>query len=222
MKIGLVQYNPVWEDKKANKKKLKSLLHDVSDDVDLFIFPEMTLSGFTMKSDDKCLRFTGHDAEGEAIAKKIARRLKLSRRLLVSLGKIVRNHHRVFNIASLEKVSLRSKAHFFRVMDIDGLDLLFLSIADARATRGSEDHELEELVKELIPFYFDTYRVRKMPPILKGDEIMKIFQIPEGIIVGRILKKVQEAEGMGIVNDKEEAVEFIRGWLHGKAKGVDI
>ena len=52
MKIGLVQYNPVWEDKKANKKKLKSLLHDVSDDVDLFIFPEMTLSGFTMKSDD--------------------------------------------------------------------------------------------------------------------------------------------------------------------------
>ncbi|OGP31730.1 MAG: hypothetical protein A2073_05290 [Deltaproteobacteria bacterium GWC2_42_11] len=177
---------------------------------------------FTMKSDDKCLRFTGHDAEGEAIAKKIARRLKLSRRLLVSLGKIVRNHHRVFNIASLEKVSLRSKAHFFRVMDIDGLDLLFLSIADARATRGSEDHELEELVKELIPFYFDTYRVRKMPPILKGDEIMKIFQIPEGIIVGRILKKVQEAEGMGIVNDKEEAVEFIRGWLHGKAKGVDI
>jgi len=77
-------------------------------------------------------------------------------------------------------------------------------------------------VKELIPFYFDTYRVRKMPPILKGDEIMKIFQIPEGIIVGRILKKVQEAEGMGIVNDKEEAVEFIRGWLHGKAKGVDI
>jgi predicted amidohydrolase len=51
MKIALVQYNPVWEDKEANKKKILSLVKG-SKDVELFIFPEMTLTGFTMKSDE--------------------------------------------------------------------------------------------------------------------------------------------------------------------------
>jgi len=49
MKIALVQYSPAWEDKEANKKKILSLVQDING-VELFIFPEMTLTGFTMKS----------------------------------------------------------------------------------------------------------------------------------------------------------------------------
>ena len=49
MKIALVQYSPVWEDKEMNKKKILSLLQNIQG-VELFIFPEMTLTGFTMKS----------------------------------------------------------------------------------------------------------------------------------------------------------------------------
>lgn len=52
MKIGLVQYNPVWENKEANKQKLNSLLKDAAGDIDLLIFPEMSLTGFTMKSEE--------------------------------------------------------------------------------------------------------------------------------------------------------------------------
>ncbi|MHB1686909.1 MAG: nitrilase-related carbon-nitrogen hydrolase [Ignavibacteriaceae bacterium] len=49
MKIGLVQYSPVWEDKEENQKKIISLLKDfVKERIDLLIFPEMTLTGFTM------------------------------------------------------------------------------------------------------------------------------------------------------------------------------
>ena len=49
--IGLVQYSPVWEDKSASKEKITNLLDQVSG-LDLLIFPEMTLTGFTMKSKD--------------------------------------------------------------------------------------------------------------------------------------------------------------------------
>jgi len=49
MKIGLIQYNPVWENKLESIKKISELLKD-SEQVDLLIFPEMTLTGFTMKS----------------------------------------------------------------------------------------------------------------------------------------------------------------------------
>jgi len=50
MKIALVQYNPVWENKEANKEKLRVLTSGVKDG-ELFLFPEMTLTGFTMKSE---------------------------------------------------------------------------------------------------------------------------------------------------------------------------
>jgi predicted amidohydrolase len=51
MKIGLIQYSPVWEDKEANKEKISVLLNAKETDVDLLIFPEMTLTGFTMQSE---------------------------------------------------------------------------------------------------------------------------------------------------------------------------
>jgi predicted amidohydrolase len=49
IKIGLVQYNPVWENKSASRKKISELLKNC-EQVDLLIFPEMTLTGFTMKA----------------------------------------------------------------------------------------------------------------------------------------------------------------------------
>ena len=51
LKIGLVQFSPVWENKSANIEKIKNLVSAISE-VDLLIFPEMTLTGFTMKAKD--------------------------------------------------------------------------------------------------------------------------------------------------------------------------
>jgi predicted amidohydrolase len=48
--IGLVQYDPLWEDKEGNKEKLIRLLCNGSSNLDLLIFPELTLTGFTMRS----------------------------------------------------------------------------------------------------------------------------------------------------------------------------
>ncbi len=50
MKIGLVQYNPVWEDKDKNLEKINVLLANYSDQAEALIFPEMTLTGFTMNA----------------------------------------------------------------------------------------------------------------------------------------------------------------------------
>ncbi|MEO8398875.1 MAG: carbon-nitrogen family hydrolase [Ignavibacteriaceae bacterium] len=50
MNLGLVQYNPLWENKEENKQKILRLLDKNLDEVSLLIFPEMTLTGFTMKS----------------------------------------------------------------------------------------------------------------------------------------------------------------------------
>ncbi|MEI7811902.1 MAG: carbon-nitrogen family hydrolase [Ignavibacteria bacterium] len=52
MKLALVQYSPDWEDIENNKKKITSLLSGQKKDFDLIIMPEMTLTGFTMKSEE--------------------------------------------------------------------------------------------------------------------------------------------------------------------------
>lgn len=48
MKVGLIQYAPVWENAEASAGKLARLL-DAAGDADVLIFPEMSLTGFTMK-----------------------------------------------------------------------------------------------------------------------------------------------------------------------------
>ena len=50
MKIGLVQFAPAWEDPDKSISKLEALLSKTDNDYDLLIFPEMTLTGFTMNS----------------------------------------------------------------------------------------------------------------------------------------------------------------------------
>lgn len=49
--LGLVQYSPEWEEPKKSISKLDSILNSYNlKGVDLLIFPEMSLTGFTMKS----------------------------------------------------------------------------------------------------------------------------------------------------------------------------
>ncbi|QQS37476.1 MAG: carbon-nitrogen family hydrolase [Ignavibacteriales bacterium] len=50
MKIGLVQYSPVWENKSANQEKINSLIKKCNAKFDVIVLPEMTLTGFTMNS----------------------------------------------------------------------------------------------------------------------------------------------------------------------------
>lgn len=48
MKIGLVQYSPEWENSTGSISKIEGLLEEMQDKVDALIFPELTLTGFSM------------------------------------------------------------------------------------------------------------------------------------------------------------------------------
>ncbi len=192
---------PIGSVSKKGLFKLALLIHDAGKPA-------------TMKHEGKRIRFIGHEVEGETIGKRIARRLKLSRAAVAFAARLVRNHHRVFNLASLERLTERSKAHLFRAAGgEDGIALALLSLADARATRNGDDPELAVFVKDLIGFYYKVYSVKKPKPLLNGNEVMEIFGISEGIMVGKILEKIAEAEEKGIIKNKRDVVGFIKDWL---------
>jgi omega-amidase len=59
MKVGLVQYDPEWENKKLNSDKISWLLSHNYEKQELLVFPEMTLTGFTMKSSEYAEELNG-------------------------------------------------------------------------------------------------------------------------------------------------------------------
>ncbi len=50
MKIGLVQFSPTWENPNESINTIKKMFGSNLDKFDLIIFPELTLTGFTMNS----------------------------------------------------------------------------------------------------------------------------------------------------------------------------
>lgn len=62
MKISLVQYDPVWENKSLNQNKILTLLKQKPDVGNLLVFPEMTLTGFTMNA-----KSMSEKLEGESV-----------------------------------------------------------------------------------------------------------------------------------------------------------
>jgi omega-amidase len=51
MRLGLVQYSPSWENLEESILKIEELIKKSSKKFDLLIFPEMSLTGFTMQSE---------------------------------------------------------------------------------------------------------------------------------------------------------------------------
>ncbi len=90
MIIGLIQYSPVWEDKEANKQKISELLNAKETDVDLLIFPEMTLTGFTMKSDEFAESLLGESS-------KFFSELAISKKTHIFAGVIIKGKRKSFN-----------------------------------------------------------------------------------------------------------------------------
>ena len=55
MLVGLFQYDISWENKEFNKSKIHSILEGSNVNYDWLIFPEMTLTGFSMRADKTLL-----------------------------------------------------------------------------------------------------------------------------------------------------------------------
>src|SRR3989337_2732138 len=145
--------------KRATAFKVVAFLHDAGKPSDMI-------------SEGKELSFTGHDVSGEALVKKILRRLKFGRKVIKALSSVARNHHRVFVLSRLRKPSKRTRAHFFNAVGADAGPLVLLTaLCDARATRGGEDEAVYECVAGMLDFYFDVYLRRKTKPLMSGKEV---------------------------------------------------
>ncbi len=90
MKIGIIQYSPLWEDKKANLERIEELLEKNALSHDLIILPEMSITGFSMNAAE-----LAEDFDGEIIPKFIS--LSNKYRTNIFLGLIEKDEEQIFN-----------------------------------------------------------------------------------------------------------------------------
>jgi poly(A) polymerase len=182
--------------------KLAALLHDVSKPETKTVVGERT-------------RFFGHDVRGAERATQIGQRWRLSRRATVVLARLVAQHLRPMHLASASAITRRARHRFFRDLGDDARDLLLLSLVDAAAVRGDSPLAVwrgpgGEVVRELMHGVAEETRAAEMPPLLRGDDVMAAFGLAPGPEIGRLLARAREAQAIGRISTRAEALAFLR------------
>ncbi|PYM94683.1 MAG: hypothetical protein DME04_07200 [Candidatus Rokuibacteriota bacterium] len=184
---------------RAQIVKLAALLHDVSK-------PE------TRRVIGGRVRFFDHDVIGAARAGSIGERLKLPTRARSVLEQLVRHHLRPMHLAAAGGVTRRARYRFFRDLRDDARDLLLLALADAAAVRGESPHAVwrrAALIRDLLRGWEERPEGAAAPPLLRGEDVMRRFGIGPGPAVGRLLDRAREAQALGLVATREEALAYL-------------
>jgi poly(A) polymerase len=179
--------------------KLAALLHDVSK-------PE------TRRRVGGRVRFFEHDVLGAARARAIGERLRLPARAITVLERLVRHHLRPMHLASADAVTPRARYRFFRDVGTETRDLLLLVLADGAAVRGESPFRHwrgATLVRDLLAGWEEQRVSARAEPLLRGDDVMERFGLSPGPEIGRLLARAREAQDLGLVGTREEALAFL-------------
>ncbi|MEK7363062.1 MAG: HDIG domain-containing metalloprotein [candidate division NC10 bacterium] len=181
--------------------KLAALFHDIAK-------PQ------TRRVIDGRIRFIGHDLEGAALARAIGRRLRLSGRAVGALERLVRHHLRPMHLGQVAEVTRRARYRFFRDLGDEARDLLLLALADAAAVRGDSPIAVwrgpgGRLVADLLSGWREDRIQAAAPPLVRGEEVMAAFGLPPSPEVGRLLALAREAQDLGQVSTRGEALAYL-------------
>lgn len=184
--------------------KIAALLHDVGK------------PGSASLSDEGQFTFYGHEKTGENLAVQSANRLRLPGAVRNGLGILVKNHLRPFNAIYEGALSERSLYRFHRDLGPWTTSAVIHAVADAMATQGpavTEQRRLAEwgaAVKTLDYAQRALNAPQSREPLLDGHDIMKVFKLPQGELIGRLIALVTEARALGEINSRDEAVALVK------------
>jgi putative nucleotidyltransferase with HDIG domain len=190
---------------RATTLKLAALLHDVSK-------PE------TRRRIGGRVRFFEHDIIGARRARAIGERLKLPERAVAIVERLVRHHLRPMHLASATRITPRARYRFYRDLREDTRDLLLLVLVDAAAVTGASPVSAwrrSPLVRELMRGWAEQRMVAAAPPLLRGEDVMARFRLEPGPRVGWLLAQAREAQDLGRVGSREEALAYLDSLVAG-------
>ena len=159
-------------------------------------------------------RFIGHDRIGAERAMTIAERLAWPRRAAEVLARLVRHHLRPMHLGMLDTVTRRARYRFHRDVGEEAPALVCLTIADAAGTDGRDPAlvyrgQTRALLDSLLAGEEPAAREAADPPLARGDDVMAALGLTEGPAVGAALRRVREAQALGLVRTRGEALDWL-------------
>jgi len=112
----------------------------------------------------------------------------------------------------------RAIYRFYRDVGDVAIDTLCLNMADYLAARGPDliENDWDEHCKIIGHIMKERQKSEIKDPVklVNGNEIMKIFSIPPGPQIGVLLQTIQEAQAIGNINSKQQALNLIEANLN--------
>jgi tRNA nucleotidyltransferase/poly(A) polymerase len=170
---------------------------------------EVGKSGEAARLADDLTPGAGDEQISAAVAEKIARRLRFSKKEARLLSTIVGQHRVPYHLLDGNAPTRRAAYRFFRDAGGAGLDVLLLSLADHL---------------EVAAFLLETYRDRRQavispPPLVTGHEVMQAFGLRAGPRLGQILDGLREEQAAGEVVNRQEAMAYVAQMLSERPTG---
>jgi len=184
---------------RANLMPLAALLHDAG-------------KPHTKSVDaDGRIRFFNHERVSAEIADTVLRRLRFSDAARKFVMTVVRHHMRPILLANEPVVSKRAIYRFSVAAGDAAPAVAIFSLCDYRAIaaqwQGDEQFlRAVAVAQRILARYFSP----KPPRLLSGAEIIAALGISEGREVGEWLRRLDEAQAIGELSTKEEALAFLR------------
>ncbi len=165
---------------------------------------------------DGRIRFIGHDRLGAERAGAVAARWRWPTRARTVLERLVRHHLRPMHLGMLPSVSRRARYRFFRDVGAEVPDLVCLTIADAAGTDGRPPAavyrgQARVLLDSLLAGEVEAASEAAAPPLVRGGDVMEAFGLAPGPEVGRLLARAREAQALGLVRTRDEALAWLKG-----------
>ncbi len=145
------------------------------------------------------IRFNGHDRVGATMAYDILTRLRFSNDLRDQIVACVEGHMRFKDVRSMRQSTLKKfmqRPTFDTELEQHRIDCL-ASHGDLRNWRFLKKKTRSMSREDIKPV-----------PLLKGNDILGLG-VPEGPLVGKILRAVEEAQLEGKLSTREEALEWV-------------
>ena len=182
--------------------KLAALLHDIG-------------KPRTQKKEKGRMTFHGHEHVGKDLTRVIAKMLKLSTDERYALEDIVRWHLRPGYLSNFKKPTERAVYRYFRDTKEEAMSVLLLSLADQRSTRGplttqADQRHHEKICLGLIDRHFAKKEEKPFTRLIGGHDLIKTLKLKPSPLFGKILIKIEEAQSLGKISTKKEALDLAR------------